>query len=206
MSNNSVKIRKMVILAMLTAVIILMTFTPLGYLKLPFVEISFLMLPVALGAILLGPVSGAILGAVFGVTSFIQCFGASALGAMLLSINPFLTFLVCVPTRILAGWLTGLIFQAIYRAEAKREKKHLLSFGAASLCAPIFNTLFFMGTLTACFYQTDYIQGFVKTLGAANPIMFIILFAGINALVEIAVGFLIGSVISKAVYNVVQKG
>lgn len=89
MSNNSVKIRKMVILAMLTAVIILMTFTPLGYLKLPFVEISFLMLPVALGAILLGPVAGAILGTVFGITSFIQCFGASALGAMLLSINPF---------------------------------------------------------------------------------------------------------------------
>lgn len=118
---------------MLTAVIILMTFTPLGYLKLPFVEISFLMLPVALGAILLGPVAGAILGTVFGITSFIQCFGASALGAMLLSINPFLTFLVCVPTRILAGWLTGLVFQAIYRAEAKREKKHLLSFGAASL-------------------------------------------------------------------------
>lgn len=206
MSNNSVKIRKMVILAMLTAVIILMTFTPLGYLKLPFVEISFLMLPVALGAILLGPVAGAILGTVFGITSFIQCFGASALGAMLLSINPFLTFLVCVPTRILAGWLTGLVFQAIYRAEAKREKKHLLSFGAASLCAPIFNTLFFMGTLTACFYQTDYIQGFVKTLGAANPIMFIILFAGINAAVEIAVGFLVGSVITKAVYNVVQKG
>lgn len=205
MSNNSVKIRKMVILAMLTAVIILMTFTPLGYLKLPFVEISFLMLPVALGAILLGPVAGAILGTVFGITSFIQCFGASALGAMLLSINPLLTFLVCVPTRILAGWLTGLVFQAIYRAEAKREKKHLLSFGAASLCAPIFNTLFFMGTLTACFYQTDYIQGFVKTLGAANPIMFIILFAGINAAVEIAVGFLVGSVISKAVYNVVQK-
>ena len=205
MSNNSVKIRKMVILAMLTAVIILMTFTPLGYLKLPFVEISFLMLPVALGAILLGPVAGAILGTVFGITSFIQCFGASALGAMLLSINPLLTFLVCVPTRILAGWLTGLVFQAIYRAEAKREKKHLLSFGAASLCAPIFNTLFFMGTLTACFYQTDYIQGFVKTLGAANPIMFIILFAGINAAVEIAVGFLVGSVITKAVYNVVQK-
>lgn len=206
MSNNSVKIRKMVILAMLTAVILIMTFTPLGYLKLPFVEISFLMLPVALGAILLGPVAGAILGTVFGITSFIQCFGASALGVMLLSINPFLTFLVCVPTRILAGWLTGLVFQAIYRAEAKREKKHLLSFGAASLCAPIFNTLFFMGTLTACFYQTDYIQGFVKTLGAANPIMFIILFAGINAAVEIAVGFLVGSVITKAVYNVVQKG
>lgn len=205
MSNNSVKIRKMVILAMLTAVILIMTFTPLGYLKLPFVEISFLMLPVALGAILLGPASGAILGAVFGITSFIQCFGASALGVMLLSINPFLTFLVCVPTRILAGWLTGLIFQAIYRAEAKREKKHLLSFGVASLCAPIFNTLFFMGTLTLCFYQTDYIQGFVDALGAANPVMFIILFAGINAAVEIAVGFLVGSVITKAVYNVVQK-
>ena len=205
MSNNSVKIRKMVILAMLTAVILIMTFTPLGYLKLPFVEISFLMLPVALGAILLGPASGAILGAVFGITSFIQCFGASALGVMLLSINPFLTFLVCVPTRILAGWLTGLIFQAIYRAEAKREKKHLLSFGVASLCAPIFNTLFFMGTLTLCFSQTDYIQGFVDALGAANPVMFIILFAGINAAVEIAVGFLVGSVITKAVYNVVQK-
>ena len=68
------------------------------------------MVPVIVGAIVMGPASGAILGGVFGCISFWECFGRSQFGAMLLGINPIYTFLVCVPTRILAGWLCGVAF------------------------------------------------------------------------------------------------
>ena len=55
---------------------------------------------------------------------------------MLLGINPLSTFFVCVPTRILAGWICGLVFKAL----SKVDKSRLWSFGAAGLCGA-FNRL-----------------------------------------------------------------
>lgn len=71
-------------MAILIAIILVMAFTPLGYLKTAGLEITFIQVPVIVGAILMGPTAGAILGGVFGLTSFIQCFGLSAFGAALL--------------------------------------------------------------------------------------------------------------------------
>ena len=82
MQNKKNKTRKLTQMALLTAIILLMAFTPLGYLRTGVVEITFIMIPVVVGAILMGPGAGAILGGVFGLTSFIQCFGMSALGPM----------------------------------------------------------------------------------------------------------------------------
>lgn len=65
-------------LALLTALVLIMAYTPLGYLKTPWgVEITFIVIPVAVGSIILGPMAGGFLGLVFGLTSFFQCFGAS---------------------------------------------------------------------------------------------------------------------------------
>lgn len=94
---------RLVQLALLVAVELVMTYTPLGYLHVGPLSITFLMIPVVLGAILIGPTAGAVLGGVFGLTSFAQCFGAEAFGVVLLGISPLRTFLVCVPTRILVA-------------------------------------------------------------------------------------------------------
>ncbi|HBJ10752.1 MAG TPA: ECF transporter S component, partial [Ruminococcaceae bacterium] len=69
----------------------------------------------------------------------------------------------------------------------------------ASLAAPLLNTVFFMSSLVLFFYRTDYIQGFVSAMGAANPIMFILLFVGINGLVEIICGFAVAFPAAKAI-------
>ncbi len=143
----------------------------------------------------MGPAAGALLGGVFGLISFWECFGKSAFGVVLMGINPFLTFLVCVPTRILAGWICGLVFQAL----RKVDKTRLLSFGAAGLSGALCNTLFFMTTLCLCFYNTDFIQGFVQAMGSANAFLFVIAFVGVNGLVEAIVCFFTGAVIAKAV-------
>ena len=55
--------------AMLTAIIIIMAFTPLGFLKSGVVEITFLAVPVAVGAVMMGWKGGLILGTVFGLVS-----------------------------------------------------------------------------------------------------------------------------------------
>ena len=114
---RSTKTIKMAQMAILIAVVLIMAFTPLGYLKTAGLEISLITIPVAIGAMVIGPGAGAILGAVFGVTSFYQCFGMSAFGAVLLGINPIYTFLVCVPTRILTGYLAGVLFKGFIKMD-----------------------------------------------------------------------------------------
>ena len=48
------------------------------YLRTPGLSITFLTVPVAVAAMILGPKGGAICGATFGITSLMQCFGTSA--------------------------------------------------------------------------------------------------------------------------------
>lgn len=201
MNKKNFSTKYLVEMALLVAIILIMAFTPIGYIRTGGLEITLIVVPVAVGAVTLGPAAGAILGAVFGITSFIQCFGMSAFGAMLLSINPFLTFLVCVPTRILMGWLTGLI----YRGLVKTKLPSPVSVTIANLCCPLLNTTFFMGTLAGCFYHTEYIQSIATSLGTGNVFLFILAFVGVNGIVEAAVCFVVGAAISIALKKALRN-
>jgi uncharacterized membrane protein len=185
---------KVVQLGLFTAIILLMAFTPLGYIKTVGLEITLLVVPVAVGAIVLGPTAGAILGGIFGLTSFIQCFGASPFGAVLLGINPVGTFIVCVAARVLMGWLTGLIFLALKKGQHTR----VISHASASLIGPLLNTFFFMTLLLLFFYRTDFIQGIAEQLGTTNILAFVFAFIGINGLVEAIACFVLGAAVSKS--------
>lgn len=191
----------MVEMALLIAIILMMAFTPIGYIRTLGLEITLIVVPVAVGAVTLGPSAGAILGAVFGITSFIQCFGMSPFGAVLLSINPVYTFIICVFSRVLMGWLTGLLYQIFVKCNPLKKVSVIL----ANLCCPLLNTLFFMGTLTLFFYQTEYIQGIAQGMGAGNPLIFVLLFVGVNGLVEAAACFVVGSAICQALKKVVRR-
>lgn len=198
--NRKMNTIYMVEMALLIAIILIMAFTPIGYIRTFGLEITLIVVPVAVGAVTLGPTAGAVLGAVFGITSFIQCFGMSPFGAVLLSINPIYTFIVCVLSRILMGGLTGLLYQVFQKSDPLKK----ISVMFANLCCPLLNTLFFMGTLTLFFYRTEYIQGIAKKMGAGNPFVFVILFVGVNGLVEAVACFVAGSAISQALKKVVR--
>lgn len=209
-------------MALLVAIIILMAFTPIGYIKTLGLEITLIVVPVAVGAVLLGPAGGAILGGVFGITSFIQCFGMSPFGTVLLEINPVATFIVCVPTRILAGWVAGLVFSGMMKRRKRpthqiedQEGKTVykvyrvfpqsLAYYVANLACPLCNTLFFMTTLCLCFYHTEFIQSMVTQLGSTNVFAFVIAFVGINGLVEAVVCFVLGSAVSRVLAHVLRN-
>mgnify|MGYP004580377079 FL=1 len=194
----------MVELAVLLAILLMLEITGLGMFKTFGLELTILQIPVILGAIILGPSAGAILGGAFGLLSFWECFGKSQFGATLLGINPFLTFLVCVPTRILMGWLCGLIFRAMDRKLAG-TKGDFASYVVASLSGALLNTLFFMTTLCLCFYHTEYIQGFASALGAGNVLLFVVLFVGVQGLVEAALCTVVGAGVGKGVRHALHR-
>lgn len=194
MSKSKFATKYLVEMALLVAIILIMAFTPIGYIRTAGLEITLIVVPVAVGAVTLGPKAGAVLGGVFGITSFIQCFGMSPFGTVLLGINPLLTFLVCVPTRVLVGWLTGIIYQGLRKTKIPSG----IAVTVANLCCPLLNTALFMGTMVLCFYGTDYIQSFVSAMGVSNAFLFIIAFVGMNGLIEAILCFAVAAAIAGA--------
>ena len=184
--------------ALMIAVVLVMAFTPLGYFRAAGLEITLLMIPVTVGAIVLGPAGGAILGLTFGLTSF-AISGTSGLGVALLSISPVKLFILCVGTRVAAGWLAGMLFKTLEKANYKGR------YTVTSLVSPLLNTVFFMSLLVIFFYNTEFIQNIAQTIGATNPIMFMALFAGIQGIGEAIVCCLVAGVISKNLYKVINK-
>lgn len=152
--------KQLTVLGLLTAVLLLMAYTPLGYLNIGPLAITLNIIPVALAAITLGPVGGAIIGAVFGLTSFLQCIGiggTSAMGAMLFDINPILAFIQRFIPRVLDGLLLGYIFKGIRKVSNVHVSCFVTGFFSAFL-----NTAFFMTALVLLFGSSDYVQGLIN--------------------------------------------
>ena len=190
----------MVLLAMLSGILLIMSFTPLGYLNIGPLAISLNMIPVAIGAVALGPGGGAFLGAVFGITSCLQCVGiggASALGMILFEISPVLTILQRFATRVLAGWLTGMVYKGLHKAHF-----YFASY-VTGFCAALFNTAFFMAALVLLFGHTEYLQ---ELIAGKNIMLFIISFVGINALVELLATTLVAGVVCKTLNDLNMIG
>lgn len=185
---------KMVQMALLTAIILLLAFTPIGFIKLPAgLSITIIGVPVIIGAITLGPAGGAVLGAVFGLSSFAQAFGLERFGTILFSINPIGTFVTCMIPRVLMGWLTGLIFQALKRIDRTRFISYLIT----SLAGSLLNTVLFMTSLMIFFYNNADFQNLIKGLNAANVFILAVLMVGVNAIAEVIVCGILGTAIAK---------
>ncbi len=188
--NNT---KRVVLYALLTAIVLLMGFTPIGYLRTGVLSITFLSVPVIVGAMLLGVGGGAVLGAVFGLTSFIQALMGDFFGATLLSINPLYTAILCFVPRILAGIGCALSFNAL-----KGKARYVLS----SLCAPLLNTVLFTVTLVLLFGKSDYI---VNMRAGKNLLSFFAAFVGINGLIEAVVCTIVGSAVGAAIFKYAKR-
>ena len=192
MKTKRFSTRSMVLLAMLSGILLVMSYTPLGYLNIGPLAISLNMIPVAIGAVTLGPGGGAILGAVFGITSCLQCVGiggTSAMGVVTFEISPILTIIQRFATRVLAGTLTGVVYQSLHKAHF-RYASYVAGFSAA-----LFNTAFFMGALVLLFGHTEYLQDMIA---GRNILVFILSFVGINALVELFATTVAAGAVCKA--------
>ncbi|MGN0572121.1 MAG: ECF transporter S component [Candidatus Fimenecus sp.] len=189
--------------AMLAAIVVVMALTPLGYLRVGPLELTLIMIPVIIGAVTCGPTVGALLGGVFGITSFVQCFMGSPLGAILASVSIWRTFVVCVVTRILAGLFCGLLFKACIT----HDKKGSWSYLVAGISGSLFNTLFFLGTLALLFWGVTFTPEQAASLGGVDTVLktVIAIAAGLNAPIELAVCAVLGSAVGKGVAVALRK-
>ena len=88
--------------ALLVAIELVMKLVGLGSVPMGPLYMSFLTLPIAVGAITMGPAVGALLGGVFGAVSFYDAItGASAMTGALFQVSPLNTFILCVGMRVL---------------------------------------------------------------------------------------------------------
>ncbi|MDR0858550.1 MAG: ECF transporter S component [Oscillospiraceae bacterium] len=182
-------------LAALIAILLVMTYVPgLGYIPVGAFSITLMMLPVGVAAVIIGPVGGAVMGTLFGLTSFLQCVGvgipAVGLKLFFFSVNPFLTFIWCVIPRFLAGWLPGLIFAAMSRSKLPKTVSAVVACGLGSA----FNTIFYMFTLWALFGRTDKV---IETYGSSNFFKILLAVVVTNTLLELAVNTFIGGAVSR---------
>lgn len=192
---RNAKTRKLVQNALLCAIILLLTLTPLGYIPIGPLEVTIMMIPVAIGAMTLGVGSGLILGTVFGLSSFFTCLGIlhpSAFGQMLFGINPFATVAACFVPRILMGLFCALIFKALHKKFGDKTGVYLV----ASACAAIINTVLFMGGLALLFRGT--MNGMAEEAGKSLFVYIFAISAG-NCLGETAASMLIATPVAKIV-------
>lgn len=191
--NKNFKPKELTLMGLLTAVLLVMSFTPIGFLTIGPLAITLNMIPVAIGAVALGPKGGAILGAVFGITSFLQCIGiggTSPMGVILFEINPVLAFVQRFLPRLIMGILTAYIYKLVKKAMGAGVASYASGFFAAFL-----NTLLFMSLLVLLFGNTDYMQ---ELMNGKNVIVFICTFVGINAVFEMIVSTVLTGLIIKA--------
>ncbi len=190
------KLQVWVRLALLVAIEVAMRLLGLGKVPVGPLNMSFLTLPIAVGAVCMGPVAGMVLGMVFGLFSLYDAIsGVGGMTTAFFSFRPVNTVILCVGMRMLMGLCCGLVYQGV----RKLDSKGIVSYFVGAVSAPLLNTLFFMGYIILVFYNTQTVQDLVAAKGATNPIMFVVLLVGIQGLAEAGVCGILGGIVSKSV-------
>lgn len=192
--SSSTRIRRMVGTAMLMAIVIVLQ--ALSYalpIKVGPFSLSFVLVPVVVGAAVYGLSAGGILGAAFGAVVVINCItGGDAGGAIVYAASPFLCIVVVMAKGVLAGLATG----GVYRLLA--GKNTFLATVVSAIVCPLVNTgvfvmgmlLFFMDVLTAWAGGTELLNYIILSL------------VGGNFLIEVAINALLSPIIVRIIHSI----
>ena len=137
------KTKQLVSTALLAAVIVVLQTVAAGIRIGPFTP-TLSLIPIIIGALLYGPLTGAFLGCVFGVIVIIGVLsGAEPMSTMMMQTNPVMTVVLCLLKGAAAGFVPGIAYRAL------KGRNDLLATAIASILAPIMNTgIFSVGLLT----------------------------------------------------------
>ena len=141
----------MVSVALMAAIVVVLANTPLGMIQLPIVKATTVHIPVIIGAILLGPTAGAVLGFVFGMCSLISNTMAPTL--LSFAFSPFMSttgilgaikaIWISVGCRILIGVVAGWVWILL----KKIKLNQIASLAITGFLGSMVNTITVMGSI-----------------------------------------------------------
>ena len=150
-----------VTVALMMAIVILLANTPLGMIQLPIVKATTVHIPVIIGAIVLGPMAGGILGATFGICSLISNTMAPTL--LSFAFSPFLSttgligvlkaIWVSVGCRTAMGLASGWLWSLLKKMKVNQNIALIIT----GFLGSMFNTIFVMGSIYVLF-ASQYAQ------------------------------------------------
>ena len=199
-TSTKQKTLRLVQLAMLVALIAVLQFTgasiPIGL-----VPLTFVLIPIVVGAFLLGPIDGAILGFVFGLITVIQT-PANPILMFLFEEHPVIYVVLAIAKATLAGFLSGVIYKAL--DVAFKGKLIYLKTLLSSISAPIINTGVFAAGMLIFYYPqlSQMPEKFEQFFGGyINPIQVLFIgLIGFNFVGE----FLVSLVLSPAIVRILE--
>jgi len=149
--------RWMVSVALMAAIVIVLANTPLGMIQLPIIKATTVHIPVILGAILLGPGAGAILGAVFGICSLVSNTMAPTL--LSFAFSPFLST-TGIPGALKAIWISvgcriliGVVAGWLWVLFTKIKLNQFIALPIVGFVSSMVNTVTVMGSIYFLFAQ-----------------------------------------------------
>ena len=151
MNNTKKDIRWSVTVALMMAIVILLANTPLGMIQLPIIKATTVHIPVIVGAIVLGPLAGGILGATFGVCSMISNTMAPTL--LSFAFSPFLSttgligavkaIWIAIGCRMLLGVIAGWLWILLKKIKVNQN----ISLVAVPFISSMLHTILVMGSI-----------------------------------------------------------
>ncbi len=180
--RRNLQINKITGIAIIGAlVVVLQLFS--NYVQLGSVSITLSLIPIVVGAVIYGPSTGFILGAVSGILVFIS----PSTIALFWEYGVFITFLICTLKMAIAGAAAGFVYKLL------SNKNNIFAAIIASIIVPIINTGLFI--ISAYLFYYDLLEG----LAAGQNVMayLFLSFIGINFLIELFVNSILSTVVIR---------
>lgn len=186
--------RNLVYLAVLLALVVVLQAVG-GTIAIGPVSLNFTLIPIALGAILLGVWGGAFLGFACGLVVLIQVIVGAGFYAIIWTGSPVITTITCLAKTTVAGAIAGVAYKGI----AKKNKLAAV-FVSAGL-VPVINTLLF---ILGCLCMGDVLTGAFGVSGGQLLVFILVSLVTYNFFIEFAINLLLSPALHRVVV-VVEK-
>lgn len=161
-----------------------------GTITIGVVSMNFVLVPIVLCGMILGPVAATLLGVISGLIILLQgVSGVDSFTSVLFTDHPVITALVCIVKGGAAGFVSGAAFRLV-----EKKNKILASFLSSALCPTVNTGLFIIGAL----FMSDTLEANYVADGTTVIYFLVVVCAGINFLVE----FVINLVLAPAILRI----
>ena len=206
MNRKKMDTRYMATLAMFCGILLVMGATGIGFIPLPVIKATTMHIPVILGAILLGPAAGAVLGGVFGLCSIWA--NTTSPGLLAFAFSPFMTteglpgvlksLWIALGCRILLGVIAGWLWKGLKRI----LKQDYLALPVTAAIATICHTI-----LVMCSIYLLLAQQYAQAKNVAITAVFGLVMGTVTAsgIPEAIIAAVLVTVIGKALLHLMER-